>query len=38
MTMENDGKALYKLRNNAVCGKVIENLGNRIDVRLVRNW
>ena len=37
MTMENDGKALYKLMNNAVYGKVIENLGNRIDVRLVRN-
>ena len=37
MTMENDGKALYKLMNNVVYGKVIENLGNRIDVRLVRN-
>ena len=31
-----DGKALYKLINNAVYGKTIENL-NRIDVRLVSN-
>ena len=29
-----DGKVLYKLLNNAVYDKEIENLRNRIDVRL----
>ena len=30
-------KALYKLMNNAVYGKAMENLGNRIDVKLLSN-
>ena len=29
-----DGKALYKLLNNTVYGKTMENLTNRIDVIL----
>ena len=32
-----DGKALYKLMNNVVCSKTMENLKNRIDVRLESN-
>ena len=30
-------KALQKLMNNAMCSKTMENLKNRIDVRLVSN-
>ena len=32
-----DGKALYKLTNNAIYRKTKENLGNRIIVKLVNN-
>ena len=31
------GKALFQLMNNAACGKAMENLRNRIDVKLVSN-
>ena len=31
---DKDGKALYKLMNNAVYGKSMDNLRNRIDVRI----
>ena len=34
---DRDGKALYKLVSNAGYGKTIENLRNKIDVKLVRN-
>ena len=32
---DKDGKALYKLMNSAVYGKAMENLKNRINVKLV---
>ena len=34
---DKDGKALYKLTSNAVYEKTMENLRNRIDVKLVSN-
>ena len=34
---EKDENALYKLMNNAVYGKTMRNLRNRINVRLVNN-
>ena len=34
---DKDGKALYKLMNNATFKKAIENSRMRIDVRLVNN-
>ena len=34
---DKDGKGLCKLRNNAIYGKTMENLKNRINVKLVNN-
>ena len=34
---DKDGKAFYILTNNAVYGKAMENLKNRINVKLVSN-
>ena len=34
---DKDGKALYKLMNNVVYVEIMENLRNRIDVKLVSN-
>ena len=34
---EKDGKALHRLMNNAIYEKTMENLRNRIDVKLVNN-
>ena len=31
-----DGKVLYRLMNNSVCERTIENLRNRIDVKHVK--
>ena len=33
----NDGKALYKLMHNVIYGKRMENVGSRIDAKLVNN-
>ena len=34
---DKDGKALHKLMNNAVYDKTMENLRNRINLKLVSN-
>ena len=34
---DKDGKALHKLMNNVIHGKAMENVRNRIGVRLVNN-
>ena len=34
---DKDGKVLYKLMNNSVYGKTMQNLRNRINVKLVSN-
>ena len=33
----NDGKVLYKLMHNVIYGKRMENVGSRIDAKLVNN-
>ena len=35
--VDKDGKALYKLMNNAVYGEIIKNWRNRTDLKLVSN-
>ena len=34
---DKEGKALYKLKNNAIYGKAMGNLRNRINIKLVNN-
>ena len=34
---DQNGKALFKVMKNAICGKTMENLKNRIDEKLVNN-
>ena len=34
---DKDGKSLHKLLNNSLCAKTMENLRNRIYVKLVNN-
>ena len=34
---DKDGKALYKLMSNSICGKIMGNLKNRINVKLIHN-
>ena len=34
---DEDGKVLYKLMNNALYGKTMKNIRNRIDVKFVSN-
>ena len=36
-TGDQNGKALFKVMKNAICGKTMENLKNRIDEKLVNN-
>ena len=34
---DKDGKLLYKLMNNAIYGKIMENIRNRIYVKLINS-